>query len=100
MQSARGLLPRGRLLQELGGESPAPQGRGFLLRDLRDRLLDLPTKGGHCLTLIDEAHKASGEVLEAVRLLNNLIWSTGHTSWFRSSCSDRTSSSSGFRHPR
>ncbi|MCI0409104.1 MAG: AAA family ATPase, partial [Acidobacteria bacterium] len=60
------------LLQELGGEPPASQGRGFLLRDLRDRLLDLHTKGGHCLTLIDEAHKGSDEVLEAVRLLNNL----------------------------
>ncbi len=60
------------LLQELGAEPPASQGRGFLLRDLRDRLLDLYTQGGRCLTLIDEAHKASDEVLEAVRLLNNL----------------------------
>jgi type II secretory pathway predicted ATPase ExeA len=60
------------LLQQLGGEPPTSQGRAFLLRDLRDRLLDLHTKGGHCLTLIDEAHKASDEMLEAVRLLNNL----------------------------
>ncbi len=60
------------LLQELGGEPRASQGRAFLLRDLRDRLLDLHTQGGHCLTLIDEAHKGSDEVLEAVRLLNNL----------------------------
>jgi type II secretory pathway predicted ATPase ExeA len=60
------------LLQELGGEPPTSQGRAFLLRDLRDHLLDLHTKGGHCLTLIDEAHKASDEMLEAVRLLNNL----------------------------
>ncbi|MGH8509842.1 MAG: ExeA family protein, partial [Gammaproteobacteria bacterium] len=60
------------LLQELGGKPPASQGRSFLLRALRDRLLDLHTQGGHCLTLIDEAHKSSDEVLEAVRLLNNL----------------------------
>jgi type II secretory pathway predicted ATPase ExeA len=60
------------LAQELGSESPQSQPRSFTLRNIRDRLFELYKEGRQCLVIVDEVHKISDDVLEAVRLLNNL----------------------------
>jgi type II secretory pathway predicted ATPase ExeA len=52
--------------------SPESPGRVFVLRDIKGYLLKLHDEGNRCLLIIDEAHKISGDVLECIRLLNNL----------------------------
>ncbi len=52
--------------------SPESSRRIFVLRDMREYLLKLHNEGTSCLLIIDEAHKISDDVLECVRLLNNL----------------------------
>ena len=59
------------LSQELGIK-PEVAGRVFLLRDIKEHLLKLHDEGNSCLLMIDEVHKISDDVLESVRLLNNL----------------------------
>lgn len=59
------------LLQRLGSRSTWDS-RVLALGVLRDLLLKLRAAGGQCLVVIDESHKFSDEVLEAIRLLNNL----------------------------
>jgi type II secretory pathway predicted ATPase ExeA len=59
------------LTQELHID-PRSSGRVFILRDIKEHLLTLRGEGGRCLLIIDEVHKISDEVLECVRLLNNL----------------------------
>jgi len=44
----------------------------FLLRDIRQRLLDLRARGQRCLFIMDESHLMSLHIFEAVRILNNL----------------------------
>jgi len=51
---------------------PESPGRVFLLRDINEYLLKLHDEGNRCLLIIDEVHKISDDVLEIVRLLNNL----------------------------
>lgn len=59
------------IAHELGltsaGDSPI-----FLLRDIRQRLLDLRAKGERGLLIIDESHLMTPQIFEAVRILNNL----------------------------
>ena len=52
--------------------SPKSSSRIFVLRDIRGHLLKLHNEGSHCLLIMDEVHKISDDVLECVRLLNNL----------------------------
>jgi len=52
--------------------SPESSGRIFVLRDIKAYLLKLHDEGNRCLVIIDEVHKISDDVLECVRLLNNL----------------------------
>ncbi len=52
--------------------SPVSSGRIFVLRDIKEHLLKLNNEGIRCLLIIDEVHKISDDVLECVRLLNNL----------------------------
>ena len=52
--------------------SPESSGRIFVLRDIREHLLKLHNEGNRCLLIMDEVHKISDDVLESVRLLNNL----------------------------
>jgi len=52
--------------------SPESSGRIFVLRDIKENLLKLHNEGNRCLLIMDEAHKISDDVLECVRLLNNL----------------------------
>jgi len=59
------------LTQELHINPESP-GRVFLLRDIKEHLLKLNEEGNRCLLIIDEVHKISDDVLECVRLLNNL----------------------------
>ncbi len=59
------------LTQELQIKPESP-GRVFVLRDIKNYLLKLHDEGNRCLLIIDEVHKISDEVLECVRILNNL----------------------------
>jgi len=59
------------LTQELN-ITPKSSGRIFVLRDIREYLLKLNNEGDRCLLIIDEVHKISDDVLECIRLLNNL----------------------------
>lgn len=52
--------------------SPELPGRIFVLRDIKECLLKLNNQGNRCLLIIDEVHKISDDVLECIRLLNNL----------------------------
>ncbi|WP_245598767.1 ExeA family protein [Methylomicrobium lacus] len=52
--------------------SPQLPGRVFVLKDIKESLLKLLNEGNRCLLIIDEVHKIADEVLECVRLLNNL----------------------------
>lgn len=51
---------------------PELSGRVFVLRDIKEYLQKLHNEGNRCLIIIDEVHKISDDVLECVRLLNNL----------------------------
>jgi type II secretory pathway predicted ATPase ExeA len=57
--------------QELAIECQS-SGRVFMLRDIKACLLKLRNEGNRCLLIIDEVHKIADDVLECVRLLNNL----------------------------
>lgn len=46
--------------------------RLFILRDIREHLKKLHAAGRRCLVIIDESHLVSDDVLEGLRLLNNL----------------------------
>ncbi|MEC4746951.1 AAA family ATPase [Methylomicrobium sp. Wu6] len=59
------------LTQELHISSES-SGRVFVLRDIKEQLLKFHNEGNRCLLMMDEAHKISDDVLECVRLLNNL----------------------------
>lgn len=59
------------LTQELRIDSKSP-GRIFVLRDIKEYLQKLHEEENRCLLIIDEVHKISDDVLECVRLLNNL----------------------------
>jgi len=52
--------------------NPGASGRIFVLRDIKEHLLKLHNEGKSCLLIMDEVHKISDDVLECVRLLNNL----------------------------
>ncbi|RJQ50290.1 MAG: secretion system protein E [Nitrospiraceae bacterium] len=57
--------------QELGIASSVSE-RVFLLRDIKDALLKSAAKGLKCLLMIDESHLITDDVLNGIRLLNNL----------------------------
>jgi general secretion pathway protein A len=52
--------------------SPESASRIFVLRDIKEYLQKLHNEGNHCLLIMDEVHKISDDVLECIRLLNNL----------------------------
>lgn len=60
------------LAQELGGEITPPLNRSLTLHAIRERLLELYKEKRRCLAIVDEVHKITDDVLEAIRLLNNL----------------------------
>lgn len=52
--------------------SPKSASRIFVLRDIKEFLQKLHIEGNSCLLIMDEVHKISDDVLECIRLLNNL----------------------------
>ncbi|MBI5409615.1 MAG: AAA family ATPase [Nitrospirae bacterium] len=59
------------LTQELGLNPSTPE-KVFLIRDIKDALLKINSGGGKCLLIIDESHLMTEDVLNGIRLLNNL----------------------------
>lgn len=59
------------IAQELGLKPPTPE-RTFVIRDIRNTLLQMHISGTKCLVIIDESHLVSDEVMNGIRLLNNL----------------------------
>lgn len=59
------------IAQELGLK-PESSERVFVIRDIKDALLKITSEGSKCLLIIDESHLMSDEVLNGIRLLNNL----------------------------
>ncbi|WP_297323774.1 AAA family ATPase [Nitrosomonas sp.] len=59
------------LAQELGLQ-PSSSEKTFVMRDIRNALLKINSEGKKCLIIIDESHLMSDDVINGVRLLNNL----------------------------
>jgi general secretion pathway protein A len=59
------------IAQELGLK-PSTSERTFVLRDIRDALLKINSEGSKCLVIMDESHLMSDDIVNGVRLLNNL----------------------------
>jgi len=59
------------IIQELGLKTSTTE-RVFILRDIREALLKINSAEKRCLLVIDESHLATGDVLEGIRILNNL----------------------------
>lgn len=57
--------------QELGIQ-PSSSERTFVMRDIRNALLNINSEGKKCLVIMDESHLMSDDVINGVRLLNNL----------------------------
>ncbi|UCD36102.1 MAG: Flp pilus assembly complex ATPase component TadA [Nitrospiraceae bacterium] len=59
------------IAQELG-LSPSTSEKVFLLRDIKDALMKMNAAGRRCLVIIDESHLMSDDVINGIRMLNNL----------------------------
>lgn len=59
------------LAQELGLQ-PSSTEKTFVLRDIRNALLSISSAGKKCLVIMDESHLMSDELINGIRLLNNL----------------------------
>ncbi len=59
------------LAQELGLH-PLSSEKTFVMRDIRNALLEINSAGKKCLIIIDESHLMSDDVINGIRLLNNL----------------------------
>ena len=59
------------LAQELGLQ-PTSSEKTFVMRDIRNALMTVNAEGKKCLVIIDESHLMSEDVLNGIRLLNNL----------------------------
>lgn len=59
------------IAQELGLKSPSTE-RVFVLRDIKDALININSVGSKCLLIIDESHLMADDVLDGIRILNNL----------------------------
>jgi general secretion pathway protein A len=59
------------LAQELGLE-PSSSEKTFVMRDIRNALLGINSEGKKCLVILDESHLMSDDVINGIRLLNNL----------------------------
>jgi general secretion pathway protein A len=59
------------IARELGLE-PSSTETVFLINDIRDALLKLHSEGGKCMIIIDESHLIADDVLDSIRILNNL----------------------------
>ncbi|MGZ5027652.1 MAG: ExeA family protein [Methylobacter sp.] len=59
------------IAQELGLQ-PSSTEKTFVMRDIRNALLKLNSEGRKCLVIMDESHLMSDDVINGIRLLNNL----------------------------
>lgn len=59
------------LAQELGIQPSSPE-KTFVMRDIRNALLKINAEGKKCLVIMDESHLMSDDVINGIRLLNNL----------------------------
>ena len=59
------------LAQELGLQPLSPE-KTFVMRDIRSALLKINSEEKKCLIIIDESHLMSDDVINGIRLLNNL----------------------------
>ncbi len=59
------------LAQELGLR-PSSSEKTFVMRDIRNALLKINAEGKKCLVIMDESHLMSNDVINSIRLLNNL----------------------------
>lgn len=59
------------LAQELGLQ-PSLSEKTFVMRDIRNALLKINAEGKKCLVIMDESHLMSDDVMNGIRLLNNL----------------------------
>lgn len=59
------------LAQELGLQ-PSSSEKTFVMRDIRNALLQINSEGKKCLIIMDESHLMSDDVINGIRLLNNL----------------------------
>jgi MSHA biogenesis protein MshM len=59
------------LAQELGLQ-PSSTEKTFIMRDIRNTLLEINSEGKKCLVIMDESHLMSDDVINGIRLLNNL----------------------------
>jgi len=59
------------IAQELGLQ-PESSEKTFIIRDLRNALLKINAEGKKCLIIMDESHLMSDDVINGIRLLNNL----------------------------
>jgi len=59
------------IAEELGLNSSSPE-RVFVLRDIKDALISINSAGNRCLMIIDESHLMADDVLDGIRILNNL----------------------------
>lgn len=59
------------LAQELGIQ-PSSSEKTFVMRDIRNALLKINAEGKKCLVIMDESHLMSDDVINGIRLLNNL----------------------------
>ena len=59
------------LAQELELQPSSPE-KTFVMRDIRKALLKINSEGKRCLVIIDESHLMSDDVINGVRMLNNL----------------------------
>lgn len=59
------------LAQELGLQ-PSSSEKTFVMRDIRKALLSINSEGKKCLVILDESHLMSDDVINGIRLLNNL----------------------------
>lgn len=59
------------LAQELGIQ-PSSSEKTFIIRDIRNALLKINSEGKKCLIIMDESHLMTDDVINGIRLLNNL----------------------------
>jgi len=59
------------IIQELGIKTSMIE-RVFILRDIRETLLKMHSADKKCLLVIDESHLATDDLLDGIRMLNNL----------------------------
>jgi len=59
------------IAQELGLH-PSTSEKVFVIRDIKDALLKINSEGKKCLLIIDESHLMQDDIINGLRLLNNL----------------------------